>query len=300
VKGRLFALTVGAITIAGVSFFFWENSEKPQTYQVMNPVICSLSEYVQCDGVVESSESFYVSPEKIGTVKRVYVDKGDKVSVNDILFTIETDGEVNIYRSPADGIIEMVVMEKGMPAIPQLTFIRIADFTDITVSVYVSEEELSQIQIGQSVKVTMDAYAGRVFSGEISAVELFAETQGNLLSKILNQNQKTVTASVVLKGDSDLFFPGLSVHAEVLTDVKEKTIMLPCSAVLQDENGYYVYEVNGENVIRVDVDRGEYRSGYYEIRKGVIAGKQYIINPDDALTEAGKVINELQYTDGVE
>lgn len=59
-----------------------------------------------------------------------------------------------------------------MPGVPLLT---IADLDELTLTVYVAENQLGKVQLGQPVSVTVDAYPERVFRGTVTWISSQAE-----------------------------------------------------------------------------------------------------------------------------
>ena len=68
-----------------------------------------------------------------------------------------------------------------MPGAPLLT---IADLGAVSLTIYVPEDQLGKVQLGQPVSVTVDAYPDRVFKGKVTFVSGQAEfTPKNVQTK---------------------------------------------------------------------------------------------------------------------
>lgn len=88
----------------------------------------------------------------------------------------QAEAEANVLRvkvakctlvSPINGVVVTKVSRVGELAAPAATILTIADLGDVILEVYVPENRIGAVQLGQMVRVTVDAYPGRDFSGQV-------------------------------------------------------------------------------------------------------------------------------------
>lgn len=88
----------------------------------------------------------------------------------------QAEAEANVLRvkvakctlvSPINGVVVTKVSRVGELAAPAATILTIADLGDVILEVYVPENRIGAVQLGQTVRVTVDAYPGRDFSGQV-------------------------------------------------------------------------------------------------------------------------------------
>ncbi len=72
--------------------------------------------------------------------------------------------------SPTDGVVLDQTMHVGELAAPAATILTLSDLSQVTLSVYVPENRVGQVWIGQKVQVTVDSFPGRVFAGQVSSI----------------------------------------------------------------------------------------------------------------------------------
>lgn len=77
--------------------------------------------------------------------------------------------------APDRAIVEVVAVRKGDLVPPNQPVIRILRADDLWVKVYVPETKLGDIQLGQKVVVTIDAYPDRKFHGEVFKISSESE-----------------------------------------------------------------------------------------------------------------------------
>lgn len=111
--------------------------------------------------------------------------------------------------SPVAGIILRKNMEPGETVGAGAPVFTIGDLKNPWVRVYVKEDRLNHVKIGQKASVTVDSYPGRVFDGTISHIASEAEfTPKNIQTK--EERVKMVFAvKVAVKNDGMELKPGM-------------------------------------------------------------------------------------------
>ena len=75
-----------------------------------------------------------------------------------------------LLASPITGVVLEKVTEPGNLVQPGGEILRLGDFSSVKVVVQVSDKELSNIRVGQSVQVSLDAFANQEFTGKVSRI----------------------------------------------------------------------------------------------------------------------------------
>ena len=78
-------------------------------------------------------------------------------------------------HAPISGWVTTQAFEVGEIVPPNVPILKIADLTELTLTIYVPEPELGKVRLGQKVKVTVDALPGETFEGEIVYISPRAE-----------------------------------------------------------------------------------------------------------------------------
>lgn len=73
-------------------------------------------------------------------------------------------------RSPLDGVVLHQDLRPGEVAAPAATILTLADLSEVTLQVYVPENRIGQVRLGQAVRVTVDSFPGRAFSGSVMRI----------------------------------------------------------------------------------------------------------------------------------
>ena len=84
----------------------------------------------------------------------------------------------------ACGIVTHKVVEKGEVVGAGATIVTVTETDKVDVMIYVSEEELARVKLGQRAKVTIDGMPGKTFDGKVAYISPEAEfTPKNIQTK---------------------------------------------------------------------------------------------------------------------
>ena len=137
-----------------------------------------------------------------------------------------TDLERSIIRSPIDGVVVDRQVNVGQPVASSLqaaTLFTIAqDLSRLQANITVDEADIGEVQEGQSVKFTVDAFPDREFEGRVSQVR----QQGVAESGV-------VSYTVVVEADNPgrILLPGMTANAEIVLEQRENVLRLPNTAL---------------------------------------------------------------------
>jgi RND family efflux transporter MFP subunit len=106
----------------------------------------------------------------------------------------------------------------------------VADLKSLIIRVNLNEVDIAKVHVGQPVRISLDAYPQKVFTGKVSFVAPSAE----LVEKI-----KVFKVEVTLDELGDMFRTGMSANVEVLGEKRDKAISIPLEA-LQKRDGQTV------------------------------------------------------------
>jgi multidrug efflux pump subunit AcrA (membrane-fusion protein) len=111
----------------------------------------------------------------------------------------------------------------------QLCSFSVYDTADIDLTV--DELDISNISLGQSVTVTLDALPGESFSGNVTSIDPEGSNSGG-------NSKYTVTVS--LERDQRML-TGMNATVTIELDKLENVLTVPLAAIQEDESGVYVY-----------------------------------------------------------
>lgn len=73
-------------------------------------------------------------------------------------------------QSPINGVVLHQELRAGEVAAPAATILTLADLSEVSLDVYVPENRIGWVRLGQAVQVTVDSFPGRTFAGRVSRI----------------------------------------------------------------------------------------------------------------------------------
>jgi HlyD family secretion protein len=146
--------------------------------------------------------------------------------------------------SPLTGVIADIPTRVGEYAVSQLSstpLMTIADMSTINVEVNVDETEISNVEVGQPVKVKVDALGEKEIAAVVTQKNPLAvsksDTQGGLSNRVNVQEAKEFKVTVELREMPDEvrngLRPGMSATATITTKTKNNVIAVPLEAIVE-------------------------------------------------------------------
>ena len=88
---------------------------------------------------------------------------------------LETQIEMMRLEAPIGGVVTSRSSQPGEAVVAGITLLTVANLDEVRLTIYVPEDELNFVYLGQVVEVTVDSYPGRVFTGTVSFIAQEAE-----------------------------------------------------------------------------------------------------------------------------
>jgi len=173
--------------------------------------------------------------------------------------------------APFDGTVIRTGAEVGDLVYPTTIVVILADLSNLEVRAFVDETDISQVEVGQEVEITFDAFPGQRFRGQVLEVPL----QGYLAQNVL-----TYEVPVSLEGPEDVSLkPGMTANLKIVVGQRENVLLVPALAVQQGEEGNVVMVQDSpqEPAVQTQVEVGLSDGLYVEVVRGLNEGDQVVI-----------------------
>ncbi|MBC6367525.1 efflux RND transporter periplasmic adaptor subunit [Algoriphagus sp. AK58] len=157
-----------------------------------------------------------------------------------------------VLKSKIDGVVYSILKEKGEMVSPQTPLAIIGSAGDFLLELQVDEYDISKVEVGQRVLVNMDSFKDQVFEAKISRIY-----------PIMDSKSKSFTVEAVFTKAPPKLFPNLTLEANILTQVKEETLVIPRNYLLPEDR---VILENGDTV---SVKSGIKTYQFAEILEGI-------------------------------
>lgn len=229
-----------------------------------------------------------VKSESSGTISTLNFKNGDFVNAGELLMILSNDdlkdnlsdaqttlsdayedlNDINdtydfyTITAPIDGVVTSVNVAVDDYVRSESILATIVNTTDLEFSISVDELEISDVEIGQEVKITVDALEEtekEPLIGYVSEIAL----EGSSMNSVT-----TYPVTISLSGD-DRIKIGFNCSAEIVISSAEDVVVVPVEAINSRRGQYFV---TLEDMSEKEVTVGMYDEDYIEIKSGLDIG----------------------------
>jgi len=183
----------------------------------------------------------------------------------------QTALEAATMVAPFDATVISVGAQVGDLVSSSTTVVTLADLSNMQILANVDETDISQVQVGQDVLITFDAFPGTQFWGNVLEVPL----EGKLVQNIVRYEVR-----VSLQDASTAALrSGMTANLTIIVGYSPNALLLPVLAVRQAEQGYVVMlqaSTRGATVA-MPVEVGLSDGQYIEVLRGLNEGDRVLV-----------------------
>ena len=233
------------------------------------------------DQVIESSKQrlrqWNVSDEEINTL-----EKSRKAS------------DTLVLRSPFTGVVEDVPMKQGMSVKMGDRLVGVMDLSTLWLWADFYENEVELLQVGQKLDISLPAFPGQKFAGQIRAID-----------RRLDAMKRTTRARIDLDNPQDQLRPGMFANVELNIDGGEG-LTVPVDAVLPTGSRSLVFVDKGSGKLEprfIRVGRSFTQSdtdgdtGYDEVLEGLSEGERVVSSANFLIDAESRIQGALKTWD---
>ncbi len=162
--------------------------------------------------------------------------------------------------SPLTGKVGIRSVSAGVYVSPGDRIVEVAEIDPIKVDFRVPELALPNLQVGQSIKVTVDAFPGRNFDGEIFVID-----------PIIDANGRAIRLQAHIPNKDGTLLPGLFARVQIVTEKRDMAILIPEAAVFANGQSRFVYRMVDGRAVQTEITLGLRRPGMVEVVDGLPA-----------------------------
>jgi RND family efflux transporter MFP subunit len=113
----------------------------------------------------------------------------------------------------------------------------VADLKTLLIRVNLNEVDIAKVKVGQPVRITLDAYPQKVFTGKVRFVAPAAKLQDKI---------KVFPVEVALDELGDSYRTGMSANVEILGEKRVKAVSIPLEALQRADGKTVAYRLKGD------------------------------------------------------
>ena len=189
--------------------------------------------------------------------------------------------------APFDGRLGVRKIDLGQYVQPGLMVVNLQDLSLMLCDFTVSQKDLALVSVGQTVRMSTDAWPGAVFEGQVAAIEPLVDAKTGMVSV----QARFPNAEGRLR-------PGMFARIEIERPMGAPVVTVPASAVAYNLHGDAVFVVKDEagadgkivsKAERVVISVGERKDGLVVIKSGVEAGDIVVTSGQVKLEQGSRV-----------
>jgi len=173
-------------------------------------------------------------------------------------------------KAPFDGLLGLRQVDNGEYLTPGQPIVTLTALDPVYVDYSVPEQRFSELEVEQAVQVSVAAYPGRTFEGQISGID-----------SGIDEGTRSVQVRATLPNPGDALRPGMFARVATLLPETGAIVTVPRTAISYNTYGDFVFLVTeddqGQQVVqRRAVSTGSSREGRVEVTEGLEAGQQVV------------------------
>jgi len=188
--------------------------------------------------------------------------------------------DTRIY-APFAGMIGARNISPGQVISKNSSLIWLVSYDPVKVEFNIPERFLGQVQINQTLAITVAAYNDRQFDGKVFFISPYIDTT----------NRTALIKAQVPNPKNDLK-PGMFANLDLTLKIRDKAIVIPEAALFQllDQDRARLFIVGADNTAQLrEVKLGVHLPGRVEILSGVRAGEKVIVEGLQKIGPGSKV-----------
>ncbi len=230
--------------------------------------------------LVNAQSSYANAQKNLGHAKNKNGVQVSKASVDQARVSLE-NAQSQLANAkvtaPISGIVSVVHGSTGQMVSPQLPAISIARIDLLKVKANLSEQEVTTVQVGSTVSVDIPA-VNQKFNAQITAV-----------SPVMNNDVKAYPIEISIPNPKQELKADMVVHVRFDSKQAEKYAMISRKALIEEQGKRFVYKLDGDRAVKVEVTTGKETSDKVEVKKGLTLGDQIVVKGQTLLTDGVKI-----------
>ena len=181
--------------------------------------------------------------------------------------------------SPLSGVVIRRHVQAGAFSKAGIAIFTVADTSTLLAKAVVGEAQITELALGKSVNVKVDALKGQEFKGTITR-----------LSPAASVPTRTFTAEVSIPNPDGQIKVGMFANAEVVGQERKNVLAVPESALVMREDQKTVFvATEGNRVVQKVLKLGNAAGGWVEVLSGLKEGERIVVAGQHKLKDGASI-----------
>jgi len=187
--------------------------------------------------------------------------------------------ENSLLRSPIAGVVSSVSGVVGQIADPSQVLAHIVNLQPVIADIGVETEDIEKVHVGQTARVNIPNLSdGHLFMGRVIKQ-----------NKEIDASTQLIHIWIELNNPGALLQPGMFAVAKIFVEEQKQTLVIPRSAVLHNNDAYYVFIIENDTARKVNIKPGIITDKRVQVLEGLNAGQKVVYLGNYELEDGMKV-----------
>ena len=181
--------------------------------------------------------------------------------------------------APVSGYVSAKNVTKGQVVSPGMGIFTITDVSSVEVQINVTESVITSITNGTKAVVDVAGAKRNDIQAEVTSFNPVKNTATGLY-----------TVKISVPNDEGDLKAGMLANINLITEERNQTITIPSSALMQSEEGFYVYVTDGKTAEKREVEVGIENDEYTEIISGINNGDKVVVDGKEYISDSNNKV----------
>lgn len=178
----------------------------------------------------------------------------------------QTRLEKTKIRAPFRGTLGLRNISEGAYIRAGDDLVTLVDTSYMKLDFRVPEKFVSQLKIGQTVGVSVDAYFDKDFSGKIIALE-----------PSIDEKTRTMLLRARVGNEKGLLYPGMFARVTLTLEERRGALTIPEQAIVPQGQDAFVFKAAADKAVLTKIKLGQRQAGTVEVSEGLQAGDRVVV-----------------------
>ncbi|HVT36501.1 MAG TPA: efflux RND transporter periplasmic adaptor subunit, partial [Nevskiaceae bacterium] len=180
-------------------------------------------------------------------------------------------------RAPFAGVVTARYIKRGNTIQAGTQAFRVTQMDRLQANLNVPERDIHKLKPGHPVKLTLDAWPGQVFNGQIVRI-----------NPVVDASSGTVKVTAQMQPQDELK-PGMFGRVEILYDHRDNAILVDRDAVMTEDQQQSVFVVDAGKARRKLIKTGYSDADHFEVVNGLKPGERVVTTGQSSLKDDARV-----------
>jgi multidrug efflux pump subunit AcrA (membrane-fusion protein) len=257
-------------------------AEKIIAVETVLPSTIEIIDKIHASANIQADSEITLYSKVMGKVVKNLVKMGSVVQPGQTVAIVSRD-EVGYefkdfeVKSDVKGVVSRLLQNPGAAVNPAVPLMTLVDIDRVKAVAAVDEKKIRFIKMGQTARVTLEAYPGEVFKAQVTNI-----------SPVANPVNRTIEVELSLPNPGYRIKPGMYAEAE-WTESRRSALGIPLTAIVERAGQKCVFLAEGGQARLIPVTVGAVVGDVIEILTGLQDGQQVVTTGASQLNDKDKI-----------